>query len=48
MQICGISLVSNLAAGISDAPLSHTEVPEAGAAAQEQFVKLLTFFLKAL
>jgi purine-nucleoside phosphorylase len=30
MEILGISLVTNLAAGISDQPLDHAEVLEAG------------------
>ena len=28
LRICGISCISNLAAGISDKPLSHEEVKE--------------------
>ena len=32
-EICGMSLISNLAAGISEQPLSHDEVIEAGRAA---------------
>ena len=37
----GISLVTNLAAGISDQPLSHEEVIEAGQAAAERCGRLL-------
>ena len=37
----GISLVTNLAAGISDQPLSHAEVLEAGQAAAERCGRLL-------
>ena len=33
LEVLGISLVTNLAAGISDEPLSHDEVIEAGHAA---------------
>ena len=33
LDVLGISLVTNLAAGISDTPLSHAEVLEAGQAA---------------
>jgi len=36
MEVLGISLVTNLAAGISDEPLSHHEVIEAGQAAAER------------
>lgn len=41
MEILGISLVTNLAAGISDEPLSHEEVLEAGQAAAERCGRLL-------
>lgn len=41
MEVFGISLVTNLAAGISDEPLSHQEVLEAGAAAAPRIADLL-------
>lgn len=41
MEILGISLVTNLAAGIGDQPLSHEEVLEAGQAAAERCGRLL-------
>ena len=41
LEVLGISLVTNLAAGISDQPLSHGEVIEAGQAAAERCGKLL-------
>ena len=41
MEVLGISLVTNLAAGISDAPLDHAEVLEAGKAAAERMGGLL-------
>jgi purine-nucleoside phosphorylase len=41
LEVLGISLVTNLAAGISDQPLSHAEVLEAGQAAAERCGKLL-------
>ena len=41
MEVLGISLVTNLAAGISDEPLSHHEVIEAGQAAAERCGRLL-------
>jgi len=41
LEILGISLVTNLAAGISDEPLSHEEVIEAGQAAAERCGRLL-------
>ena len=42
MRICGISFVSNLAAGISPNPLTHEEVQEAANAAAPKFKKLIT------
>ncbi|EWT00125.1 purine nucleoside phosphorylase [Intrasporangium oryzae NRRL B-24470] len=41
MEVLGISLVTNLAAGISETPLSHAEVLEAGQAAAERCGRLL-------
>jgi len=41
LDVLGISLVTNLAAGISDQPLSHAEVLEAGQAAAERCGRLL-------
>jgi purine-nucleoside phosphorylase len=41
LEILGVSLVTNLAAGISDQPLSHQEVIEAGQAAAERCGALL-------
>jgi purine-nucleoside phosphorylase len=41
MEVLGISLVTNLAAGISDQPLSHAEVLEAGQAAADRCGRLL-------
>jgi purine-nucleoside phosphorylase len=42
MEVLGISLVTNLAAGISDAPLNHEEVLEAGRAAAARMGSLLS------
>ena len=42
MEICGISCISNLAAGISDRPLCHEEVQESADRAASQFGKLVT------
>ena len=41
MEVLGISLVTNLAAGIGDAPLNHAEVLEAGRAAASRMGALL-------
>lgn len=47
MRICGISCISNLAAGMSDTPLNHKEVQEAADAAAPNFKKLVTESVKA-
>ena len=41
MEILGMSLITNLAAGIQSTPLSHAEVIEAGQAAEARISKLL-------
>jgi len=41
LEVLGISLVTNLAAGIGDKPLSHDDVLEAGRAAAERCGRLL-------
>jgi purine-nucleoside phosphorylase len=41
LEVLGISLVTNLAAGIGDQPLSHDDVLEAGRAAAERCGRLL-------
>lgn len=42
MKICGVSCVSNLAAGMNSAPLTHEEVQEAANAAAPKFRRLVT------
>jgi len=42
MKVCGISCVSNLAAGISTTPLTHDEVQEMAAKTAPQFKRLIT------
>lgn len=41
MMVGGISLITNLASGISDTPLSHNEVQEAGKIVEEKFKILI-------
>ena len=48
MKICGISLVTNYAAGISALPISQDEVYEAAQKAGEQFEKLVTIAVNAI
>ena len=47
-SVLGISLVTNLAAGVSPTPLDHEEVLAAGAAAAPYLVELLSGVLSAL
>ena len=42
MRICGVSCISNLAAGISPTPLSEQEVIDAGRAVAAKFTKLVS------
>lgn len=42
MKICGVSCVANLAAGMTDNPLTHEEVQEAANQAAPLFKKLIT------
>ena len=46
MKICGVSCISNLAAGISDVPLCHEEVQEAADKAAPLFTKLVAESVK--
>lgn len=48
MQVLGFTLLSNMAAGILDQPLSEQEVLDAAAAAREQFSKLVLACLEKL
>lgn len=41
MRVCGVSCVCNLAAGMTENPLTHEEVQEAAAGAALRFTKLL-------
>ena len=48
MRICGISCISNLAAGISAVPLSHREVQEAADLAAPNFKRLVGEVVKGM
>ena len=41
IEVLGISCITNMAAGISDAPINHEEVMETGRRVRETFTKLL-------
>ena len=45
-EVCGISLISNLAAGISERALSHDEVIEAGREAAATMIAVVTEFCR--
>ena len=47
MRVLGISCISNLAAGLSDRPLSHEEVQETGRRVAARFESLLSGVLEA-
>ena len=48
LEVLGLSLVTNLAAGISTSPLSHDEVIETGQQARGRFVGLVKSLLGEL
>lgn len=48
MRICGISCISNLAAGMTANPLTHEEVQEAADMAAPNFMKLMTESVKGM
>lgn len=48
MKICGISCISNLACGMTDAPLSHQEVQEASDKMAPLFKKLVSESIRKL
>jgi purine-nucleoside phosphorylase len=48
MEMAGVSLITNAAAGISATPLSHAEVVDAGAKAAGSFCALVTEFVARL
>ena len=48
MEICGISCITNLAAGISKAPLSHQEVQETADRVADRFQKLVWSLLESM
>ena len=48
MEILGFTLLSNMAAGILDQPLSEQEVLDAAAAARDKFSRLVLACLEKL
>ena len=48
LEVLGISCITNMAAGISDAPISHEEVMETGNRVRETFAELLRRVIGAI
>ena len=48
MKICGITFISNPAAGLSKNPLTHEEVQEAANEASKRFKKLVTVAIRKI
>jgi purine-nucleoside phosphorylase len=48
MRVCGVSLVTNPGAGLSDSPLSHAEVLAAAEVAGPQLARIIARFVSAL
>jgi len=48
IKVCGVSCITNMAAGISTKPLSHEEVQETADRVSADFTKLLMTFLSVL
>ena len=48
MEVAGVSLITNAAAGISGRPVSHAEVVEVGAQAAGRFARLIAEFVSRL
>jgi purine-nucleoside phosphorylase len=42
MEVCGISCITNMAAGVNDAKLNHAEVQETADRVAEDFEKLVS------
>ena len=48
MRVCGISCITNMAAGILDRPLDHQEVQETADRVKDHFERLVTSFVSSL
>ena len=48
LEVLGISCITNMAAGISDAPINHEEVIATGDAVRETFAELLRRVIGAI
>ena len=48
LEVCGISCITNLAAGLSDKKLNHKEVQETADRLAKQFTELITAVVRAV
>ena len=48
MRVCGISCITNMAAGILDQPLNHREVQETADRVKDSFERLITEVIVSL
>ena len=48
IKVCGISCITNMAAGILDQPLDHKEVQEVADKVKDTFEKLITQIIKTV
>jgi len=48
LRVAGLSCISNLAAGISDQPLTHREVTETAERVKNDFIRLLNLVIPRL
>ena len=48
LEVCGISFITNLAAGLSDKKLNHKEVQETADHVAKQFTELITAVVRAV
>jgi purine-nucleoside phosphorylase len=48
LKVCGVSLITNMAAGVSETPLSHNEVKDMAAQKGEEFKRLITESVKII
>ena len=48
MEVCGISCITNMAAGVSNAKLNHAEVQETADRVAKDFEKLVTDVIAAI
>lgn len=48
LEVCGISCITNLAAGLSDKKLNHKEVQETADRVAKQFTELITAVVRAV